>query len=69
MNCKKAWSVETGEGEGLRPHKTGQVDIMYTFQFVAPFQVQGRYRKVTKRLDVPYIEEVDVCVTEWVWDR
>ena len=30
------------QGEALEPHKTGQVDIMYTFQFVAPVQVQGR---------------------------
>ena len=34
---------EGGEGgDGLEPHKTGQVDIMYTFQFDALVQVQGR---------------------------
>ena len=56
--------VEGSLRAALEPHKTsGQVDIMYTFQFVAPVQVQGRQRKVTKRLDVPYMEEVDVCVS------
>ena len=45
--------------------RTRQVDIIYTFQFVAPKEVQERQRKVTKRLDVPYIEEVDVCVRGW----
>ena len=37
--------VGRDEGEGLEPHKTGdsgQVDIMYTFQFEAPVQAQGR---------------------------